>query len=180
MRRNPGVLKSSLLFGFYEISVSAPATLDNAIPAFLADPLDRHHALVLGGGEHDHALGRAPGDADAVDRAADELAAVGDQHDLVGLLHREGRDHAAGLTGQRHGDDAFAAAAGGAVLVGRVALAEAALRQRQDELLGRRHLHIAPLAELDGVIDRRFLRLVGVGDDLFLAVGAAAHRIGAL
>jgi len=56
---------------------------------FLADMLDRNDVLVLGGVEHDHALGRAAGDADALDRAADQLALVGDQHDLVGVLYRE-------------------------------------------------------------------------------------------
>jgi hypothetical protein len=50
---------------------------------FLADVLDRDHVLVLGGVEHDHALGGAAGDADAFDRAADQLALVGHQHDLV-------------------------------------------------------------------------------------------------
>src|SRR5690349_23225927 len=92
--------------------------------ALLGEPLDRDHALALGGVEHDHALGRAPRDADAVDRAADELAAVGHQHDLVGLLDRERRDDAAVARRDAHGDDAFAAAASGAVLVGRGALAE--------------------------------------------------------
>src|SRR5438093_1367198 len=95
-------------------SVPSPAV----ILAFLADALDRHHLLVLGGVEHDHALGRAAGDADAFDAGADELAAIGDQHDLVLVLDREGRHHAAGLAGDRHGDDAFAAAAGGSILIG--------------------------------------------------------------
>ncbi len=53
--------------------------------------------LIVGGVEHDHALRRAAGDADAVDRRADELAAVGDQHELVGLFHRERRDELADL-----------------------------------------------------------------------------------
>src|SRR5437016_6109139 len=91
----------------------------NASPAvvlaFLADALDRHHLLILVGVEHDHALGRAAGDADALDAGADELAAVGDQHDLVGVLDRERPDDAAGLGCDRHGDNAFAAAPGGAV-----------------------------------------------------------------
>src|SRR6476660_1844642 len=108
------------------------------VAALFAQALERHDLLVLGGIEHDHALRRAPGDADAGDRRADQLAAVGDQHDLVGLFHREGADDLAGLLGECHGDDAFAAAAGGAVLVGRRALAEAALRHRQYELLRRR------------------------------------------
>src|ERR1700692_111552 len=86
--------------------------------AFLGEPLHRRDLLAVGGREHDDALGRAAGDADAVDRAADQLAAVGHQHDLIALLDRERRHQAAVLFGDRHGDDAFAAAAGGAVLVG--------------------------------------------------------------
>jgi hypothetical protein len=56
---------------------------------FLAQALERHHAFVLGGVEHDHALRRAPGDADAGHRRADQLAGIGDEHHLVRLLHRE-------------------------------------------------------------------------------------------
>src|SRR5499427_4593330 len=93
----------------------------NSLPAVLlglfGEPLDRDHALALGGVEHDDALGGAAGDADAVDRAADQLAAVGDQHDLVALLDRERGDDAAVAPGHVHGHDAFAAATGGAVLV---------------------------------------------------------------
>src|SRR6266511_6466334 len=99
--------------------------------AFLADALDRHHLLVFGRVEHDHALRRSSGDADALDAGADELAAIGHQHELVLVLDRERCDQAAGLAGHRHGDDAFATAAGGAVLVGRAALAEAALGDRE-------------------------------------------------
>src|SRR5215470_10956568 len=111
------------------------------VVAFLADALDRHHLLVLVGVEHDHALGGAAGDADALDAGADQLPAVGHQHDLVGVLRRERGDQLAGLAADRavalahvHGDDAFAAAAGDAVLVGRRALAVAALGDRQHEL----------------------------------------------
>src|SRR5215813_14851657 len=147
--------------------------------AFLADPLDRHHLLVLGGVEHDHALGRAAGDADAFDAGADELAAVGHQHQLILVLDRERGDHAAGIAGHRHGDNAFAAAPGGAVLVGRAALAEPALGDREHELLGLRHFHIALLAELD-----RAARLLDVAYRLAglrrLGGDAAPHRARAL
>jgi hypothetical protein len=54
-----------------------------------ADVLDGHHMLVFGGVEHDDALGRAAGNPDALDRTADQLALVGHQHDLVGVLDRE-------------------------------------------------------------------------------------------
>ena len=49
--------------------------------------IDRHHALLLRRVEYDHALGRAAGDADAFDRHADELTAVGhQQHDFIGVM----------------------------------------------------------------------------------------------
>src|ERR1700721_3134080 len=41
--------------------------------------------------EDNDPLGRAAGNADAVDRTADQLPAVGHQHDLVAFLDREGR-----------------------------------------------------------------------------------------
>src|SRR4051812_1537340 len=53
---------------------------------FLADVLDRHHVLVFRGVEHDHALRGSPRDADAFDGGADQLALVGDQHDLIAVL----------------------------------------------------------------------------------------------
>src|SRR6185436_20700075 len=55
----------------------------------VADMLDRHHVLVFSRIEHDDALRRAAGDTDVLDRAADQLALVGDQHDLVAVLHGE-------------------------------------------------------------------------------------------
>src|SRR4029077_9952696 len=60
-----------------------------AVLAVVADMLDGHHMLVLGGVEHDDALGRAAADAEATDRTADQLALVGHQHDLVRILDRE-------------------------------------------------------------------------------------------
>src|SRR5262245_20281345 len=112
------------------------------LAVLLGEPFDRHHPFALGGAEHDDALGAATGDADAVHRAADQLAAVGHQHDLVALLDRERGDDAAVALGHVHRDDAFAAAAGGAVLVGRAALAEAVLRDGEHELLGSRQVGV--------------------------------------
>src|ERR1700704_29249 len=60
-----------------------------AVLGVLADVLDRHHMPVLGGIEHDDALGRAAGDPDALDRTADQLTLVGHQHDLIRVLDRE-------------------------------------------------------------------------------------------
>ena len=44
--------------------------------AFLGEPLDRSHLFTLGRREDDYALGRTAGDANAVDRAADQLSGV--------------------------------------------------------------------------------------------------------
>jgi hypothetical protein len=71
-----------------------PVALRVALPAvavfrILADVLDGDDMLVGGGVEHDDALGRAAGDADVLDRAADQLALVGHQHDLIAILDRE-------------------------------------------------------------------------------------------
>src|SRR5690348_15228323 len=73
----------------------------------LAEALDRDDVLALGGAEERHALRAAAGDADVVDRHADDLAAIGDQHDLVAVLDREGGDELAVPLVDRHGDDAF-------------------------------------------------------------------------
>ena len=60
-----------------------------AVLALVTDVLDRDDILALCGVEHDDALRRASGDADTVHRAADQLAGIGDQHDLVAVLDRE-------------------------------------------------------------------------------------------
>src|SRR5690606_13774112 len=61
----------------------APLLRPLALPAVLAfglaDALDGHHLLALGRPEDANALGRTAGEADAVHRHADELAAVGDE-----------------------------------------------------------------------------------------------------
>src|SRR5262245_8154098 len=105
--------------------------------AFLADALDRDDTLIVRGVEHDHALGGPPGDADAFDPGADELPAVGDQHQLVTVLDRERGDQFAGLLADGavalahvHRHDAFAAATRDPVFVGRGSLAVSALRDR--------------------------------------------------
>src|SRR3546814_14946282 len=88
----------------------------------------RDDTLALVDAEERDAAGGAAGDADVVDRAADQLAGVGHQHDLVAERHREGGHHA-GLapagTRQVEVADALPAAAGQAVLIGRGSLAVA-------------------------------------------------------
>src|SRR6202042_310759 len=98
-----------------------------AVFGVFADVLDRHHMLVFGGVEHDDALGRAAGDADALDRAAYQLGLVGHQHDLVTVLDRERRHQLAVAAVHRHRDDALAAAPGGPVFERRRALAKTVL-----------------------------------------------------
>src|SRR5215831_18207797 len=167
------------------IRAATPLRLSVRLP-LLAQPLHCDHAFAVGRVEHDHAPCLAALDADLGDAAADQLAAVGHQHELVGFLDRERRHQAADLGAERavalaivHGDNAFAAAAGGAVFERGGALAVAALRGGEHELLGRRKIHIALLAKLDGAG-----RLLGIGLGVDRLLGrlfeAAAHRIGAL
>ena len=61
---------------------------------------------------------------EAFDRSADELTLIGDEQQLFLIENREGR-HDVRITGELVGDEAFAAAIGDAVLIGRSALAEA-------------------------------------------------------
>ncbi len=67
----------------------SPNPLRHLVSLLLAQPVHRHHAFAFGGVEYNHAPGLAALDADLGDVAANELAAVGDQHELVGFLDRE-------------------------------------------------------------------------------------------
>src|SRR6202011_3920557 len=113
--------KNSIRYSPYARSTAVAVT----VLGVLADVLDRHHMLVLGGVEDDDALGRAAGDPDALDRTADQLTLVGHQHDLVRVLDRERGHQLAVAVVDRHRDDAFAAAARGPVFERRGALAVA-------------------------------------------------------
>src|SRR5277367_980032 len=100
------------------LTISACATIGAAVAVrliVLADADRRDHA---------HAACSASRDANAGDRAADQSATIGDQHDLLALLDRECRDHLSAL-GEVHELHALTAAAGNTVLVGGSALAEA-------------------------------------------------------
>src|SRR5664279_5371995 len=77
------------VFAIGSTEAEALAAVAIAVLGVLADVLDRHHMLILGGVEHDDALGRAARDPDTLDRTADQLALVGHQHDLIGILDRE-------------------------------------------------------------------------------------------
>src|SRR5256885_5326908 len=93
----------------------------------LRNPLHRNHFLAFGRIEDSHALGGAAGEAYAVDRHADDRAAVRNQHDLIVVADRESRDQAPDLGHFRDigGADALAATARQAEIVGRRTLAVA-------------------------------------------------------
>src|SRR3954451_8630671 len=110
-----------------------------------ADALDGDDVLVFGGADDDHALCRPPRLADVADGAADELAAVGHEHDLIRILDRERGNERAVAAVPRHGGDALPAAAGDAVFVTRSPLAVAIGRDGEDELLGGAELGVALL-----------------------------------
>ena len=99
--------------------------------------------LVLGDAEQGDAARGAAGDTDLADVGADELAGIGDEHDLVPVGDREGGDD--GIVGRPQVDvgDALAAAAGDPVLEGRAAFAEAAGGDRENELLAGLHVAVA-------------------------------------
>ena len=55
----------------------------------ITDTLNRHNPFGDIGLEDAHALGITAGDAHVLDRATDQLPAVGHQHELVGRFDRE-------------------------------------------------------------------------------------------
>ena len=69
------------------------------------------------------------------DGGADHLALVGDQHQRLALVRREGGDDAAVAFRRVDVGDALAAAVGAAIFIGRGALAVAVFGDGQDELL---------------------------------------------
>ena len=138
------------------------AALNRCLPRFVRRHVPRRRARVsssvirstattcspVGGIEDDHALSAAPGNPNAIDRAADQLAAIGDEHDLVAILDRHGRDELAISLIDGHRDNAFAAASGDPVFVGRRPLAIAIRGDGQDDLLGGRHFRVTVGAEI--------------------------------
>ena len=105
--------------------------------ARLAKAGRRDHLLTFRRAEQGYTGGAAAGNPHIVDRAADQGAAVGDKHDLVGRLHRAGCDHHVASLVDVDIYDARATAVGDAVFVGRGALAEAVRRDGENELLRR-------------------------------------------
>ena len=101
----------------------------------------------------------AASDPDIVHRAADQLPAVGHQHNLISFFDRERGDEAAVAVVDGHRPDALAAAARGSELIRRRALAEALGRDRQYELFAALHLGELFRAQIDITVDH----LVSVG-----------------
>src|SRR5258708_10886676 len=100
----------------------------------LADAHGGDHALALAHIDDAHAARGASRDANSLHRTADQRAAIGHQHDLVAVPHRECR-HDLAAPGHVHQLDALAAAAGHSIFVGRGTPAETGRRDGEDELL---------------------------------------------
>src|SRR5260370_4596785 len=100
----------------------------------LADAHGGDHALALAHIDDAHAARGASRDANSLHRTADQRAAIGHQHDLVAVPHRECR-HDLAAPGHVHQLYALAAAAGHSIFVGRGTLAETGRRDGEDELL---------------------------------------------
>src|SRR6202047_2669006 len=145
----------------------------------LGDPLDGADPLGGVGIEDDDSLGAASGNPNAIDRTADQLAAVCHQHDLVAILDRHRGNELAVSLVDRHRDDAFAAASGDAIFEGRCPLAVAIRGNGQNDLFGSGHFRIAVRSEVRR--HRRFLNspflasrfAIGLGRNI--AGNRAAH-----
>src|SRR5207237_1484644 len=108
----------------------------------LGETRDRRDALPFLEVDQAHTLRVAANHADLVDPQADHLPTARDQHDLIVIRHHANADHAPGLVGGLHGDDALAAAPRETVLVHLGPLAVAVLghgqkrRTRLDQIDG--------------------------------------------
>src|SRR5262249_49190015 len=131
-------------------ALNASLCLATVAVAILGHALDGHDLFAFLGLEYAHALGVATGDAHIVHRHADELASVGDQHDLVALFHGKRSHQRAVALVHDHGDNAFATTAGDAVVVGGGSFPESAIRYGEHELLARGELGVPLRRELDG------------------------------
>src|SRR5579872_4805557 len=76
----------------------------------IRDHRRRRHAVAFFERNQPHTLRGAAGLANGIGFDADHLAVLADDHQLGIFLHREHRDHLAGLIGGLHVDDALAAA----------------------------------------------------------------------
>src|SRR5947208_3501882 len=117
----------------------------------LGETRDRRDALPFLEVDQAHTLRVAANHADLVDPQADHLPTARDQHDLIVIRHHANADHAPGLVGGLHGDDALAAAPRETVLVHLGPLAVAVLRDGEERGAGLHQIqgdHLVPLVEL--------------------------------
>src|SRR6185437_11196890 len=131
----------------------APAEIAIAIAiadlvAGIGQSRHRHDALALVDFEHSHTTAAPPPDADIVDRNADELPEIGDQHDLVVVIDREDRDRRTLSTARIVVLAALRAAAGDRIIIGRAALAEAFLGEYEHKFLARGKILVLLFADL--------------------------------
>ncbi len=93
-------------------SPCSPSTvLALAIFAGIAQGCNGYDPLLLGrNAENDDAGRAAPGNPDVVYRATDDLALIGDEHDLVAMLEPEDGDDGVAALAQIHVVDALPAA----------------------------------------------------------------------
>src|SRR5207248_877421 len=108
---------------------------------------DADYLLAIGDAEDGHALGVAAHHSDVADGGADHLALIGDEHQRLALVRREGGDDAAVALARVDVGDALTAAVGAAIFVRATALAIAVHGDREDELLLLRQLGHALLRE---------------------------------
>src|SRR3569623_1099244 len=90
--------------GWAPTRLCPPSLLLARLLALVGQMLDRHHTLLIRRIEDGDALGRTARNADSLYRAADALALVSHQHDLVAVLNRERRHELAVATIARHRD----------------------------------------------------------------------------
>src|SRR6267143_4947430 len=101
-----------------------------------------HHEVARGEVHHLHALRVATGDADALDRHADDDALLGDQHQLVVGQHFLEGHHVPGLVGALQRDDAAATAVLHAVFIELRPLAHAPRRDGEQGGGAPHHDHV--------------------------------------
>src|SRR5438045_9420572 len=99
------------------------------------DAFDRDHSLALIHAEQSDALSGAPLNADTGDRQPDRLPLIGDQHQMIGFLHRKACNKSAVASLERHGGNALSSPSHGAIFIGTGALAVTLFADGQHELL---------------------------------------------
>src|SRR5438270_5596196 len=114
-----------------------------ALSRTLGDAFDRDHSLALFHAEQSYTLGGTPLNADTAHRQADRLPLIGDQHQMIGFLHREAGNKSAVASLERHGGDALSSSSHGTIFIGTRALAVTLFADRQHKLLAGAQLGIA-------------------------------------